>query len=108
MTVYVDDARIQATVGRYRDRWSHLTADTVEELHAFADRIGLRRTWFQTCKSTLCGGGRPANRDTCPHWHYDVTESKRAQALASGAEEMDMRRWSELITARREAQREAS
>lgn len=32
MTVYVDDMRRPATVGRISARWSHLTADTREEL----------------------------------------------------------------------------
>lgn len=40
MTVYVDDMPIPA-------RWSHLMADTDEELHRFAASIGLRRSWAQ-------------------------------------------------------------
>ena len=47
MTVYVDDARIPARVGRWDSSWSHLFADTQDELHAFAARLGLRRSWFQ-------------------------------------------------------------
>ena len=39
MTVYVDDA---VTLWRGR-RWAHLMADTVEELHAMAARLGLPR-----------------------------------------------------------------
>lgn len=96
MTVYVDNARIPATVGGHTSRWSHLTADTKEELHVFAARLGLRRTYFQTCKAGNCP---PA---TCPHWHYDVTEGKRAQALRLGAAEMDIRQWGQLLAARRE------
>lgn len=71
MTVYVDDMRLLARVGRIEARWSHLMADTDEELHAFAASIGLRRSWAQypgTWKS-----------------HYDVTDSKRAQAIYAGA-----------------------
>lgn len=68
MTVYVDDARLP-----WRGmRMSHLQADTLEELHAFADSIGLRRSWFQA-------GSRPEAA------HYDVSESKRAEALRLGA-----------------------
>jgi hypothetical protein len=48
MTVYVDNSNIAATVGRHASRWSHLTADDKEELHAFAARLGLRRSYFQT------------------------------------------------------------
>lgn len=74
VTVYVDDMRMRARVGRIDARWSHLMADTDLELHAFAARIGLRRSWAQypgTWKS-----------------HYDVTDSKRAQAIAAGATEI--------------------
>jgi hypothetical protein len=75
MTVYVDDFRVQARVGRLNARWSHLTVgpdDDIEELHRFAVGIGLRRSWFQ---------GPPKHR----HPHYDVTDSKRQQAIAAGA-----------------------
>jgi hypothetical protein len=74
MTVYVDDWRQQARVGRINARWSHLIVapeGDLEELHAFAAQIGLRRTWFQD---------KP-----WPRAHYDVTESKRQQAIAAGA-----------------------
>jgi len=72
MTVYVDDARIPARVGRLSARWSHLTADTQAELHSFAERLGLRRAWYQDKPRGL--------------WHYDVTESKRRQAITLGTE----------------------
>lgn len=72
MTVYVDDVRIPARVGRVTGRWSHLTADTTEELHEFAARLGLRRHWFQDHPD-------PRRR------HYDVTDSKRRHAIALGA-----------------------
>jgi hypothetical protein len=96
MTVYVDNSRRFARVGRVAARWSHLTADTPAELHEFAARIGLRREWFQTCKSPLC-------TPPCPRWHYDVTESKRAAALAAGAQEISWRDLGRLILARRKA-----
>jgi hypothetical protein len=104
VTVYVDNARIPATVrdsGRsYRSRWSHLTADTEEELHAFAARLGLRRAWFQErCKTRCAPEGQP-----CPHWHYDVTEAKRAQAIRDGAQPIDLLQLGEIIRARRAAQ----
>ncbi|WP_234796015.1 DUF4031 domain-containing protein [Mycobacteroides chelonae] len=71
MTVYVDDMRMQATIGRLEARWSHLTADTEEELHAFAAELGLPRQTAQfpgTWKS-----------------HYDVTDFIRDQAIVLGA-----------------------
>jgi Protein of unknown function (DUF4031) len=99
MAVYVDAARIPARVGRLTARWSHLTADTQPELHEFAERIGLRRAWFQTCKHNVAC--QPAER--CPHWHYDVTDTKRALAIAAGAVPIDLRAMGQLIGARRTA-----
>jgi hypothetical protein len=99
MTVYVDNARIPARVGRISGRWSHLTADDRDELHRFAGRLGLARGWFQTCKrSPSC---RPAQR--CVHWHYDVTDSKRAAAIAAGAQPIDLHQMADLLAARRAA-----
>lgn len=71
MTVYVDDMQRPARVGRINAVWSHLLADTDEELHAFAAQIGLKRRWHQ----------HPGT----PIAHYDVTESKRQLALRLGA-----------------------
>lgn len=85
MAVYVDelrtirpaDSRPQAQ--RNGDRWCHMTADTEEELHAFAAQIGLKRAWYQV-------GGRKVW-----HWylsHYDLVPSKRALAVRYGAREV--------------------
>lgn len=71
MTVYVDDMRMTARVGRLNAKWSHLMADTDDELHEFAARIGLKRSWHQK-------SGTPIS-------HYDVTDSKRDEALRLGA-----------------------
>lgn len=65
MPVYVDDARIRAR-GRV---WSHLVADTAEELHAAAEALGLRREWAQDKGRTL---------------HYDLPEPVRQRAIALG------------------------
>lgn len=72
MTVHVDDA-----VHPWRDRlWAHLFCSDLDELHAFAARLGLSRGWFQ----------RPPKAS----WpHYDVTESKRAEAIRLGARPAD-------------------
>jgi len=53
----------------------HMTADSLEELHAFARSIGLKRGWFQP--------GR--------HAHYDLTRSRRAFAVKAGALEIGAR-----------------
>lgn len=71
MTVYVDELRRYAPGGgnTFRMGSSHLTADTLEELHAFAERIGMRRAWFQDHRVP----------------HYDLTTSRHAAALRAGA-----------------------
>lgn len=100
MTVYVDNFRAPARVGSISGRWSHLTADTPEELHEFAARIGMRREWFQErCKF---GGCAP-----CPHWHYDVVDFRRKLAIAAGAKSIDIREMGALISARRKTLGEA-
>lgn len=71
MTVYVDDMLRWATVGRLRARWSHLVADSRDELDEFAARLGMRPQWRQH-------NGRPTE-------HYDLTESKRRTAIRLGA-----------------------
>jgi len=81
MTVYVDDAYIEATVRNgdrtYTSRWCHLTADTREELHQFATEVmHMRRAWFQ---------------DHVRLWHYDLTEGKRHLAVKFGAKEISQR-----------------
>lgn len=76
VTVYVDNAFAVGDWGR----WSgggHLQADTLEELHEFAGRLGLRRKWFQSKP------GRPEND------HYDLGSMGRRRALEFGAIDED-------------------
>lgn len=82
MTVYIDGAFLPAQVGRLKSRWCHMTADTVEELHVFAESIGMRRTWFQP-------DHRPGVLSIRGSWHYDVTAGRRPAALRAGAVEVD-------------------
>jgi Protein of unknown function (DUF4031) len=91
MPVYVDDARIPAR-GRL---WSHLVADSADELHAAARRLGLRREWAQDHGRTL---------------HYDLPEEMRLAAIRSGVAEAigwrDVaRRRSALASGRRASRR---
>lgn len=66
MAVYIDDA-----VHPWRgQRWAHLLADTLDELHAMAARLGIPRRAFQ---NKLSGA------------HYDVTVEMREQAIRLGA-----------------------
>ncbi len=71
MPVYVDDMHLYPAGQFGRMKMSHLLADSDEELHAMADKIGVARRWHQA----------PPRHDS----HYDIAMSKRAQALAHGA-----------------------
>lgn len=84
MSVYVDDARIPARVGRVSGRWSHLMADSLPELLAFADRLGLDRRWLQDKASGV---------------HFDVVDTKREEALRLGAVPIHCttERWSRVL-----------
>lgn len=66
----------------------HLTADSDDELHTFAAKLGLKRAWFQ-------GAGKP---NQSMH-HYDLTASKRVQAVKLGAKELTTREMGERIRA---------
>jgi Protein of unknown function (DUF4031) len=94
VTVYLDDWRQPATLGPVADRWSHLLADSDDELHAFAERLGLRRGWFQ------CRGDRRH------HAHYDLPERSRPDALALGAVEVTWREVGMMMRERRRTLRE--
>lgn len=77
MTVMVDELMAWPYAkGVFRRGSCHLTASTMDELHAFALRLGLRRDWFQ-------------EHALLPH--YDLTPRKRAAAMAAGAVVVPMR-----------------
>lgn len=107
MTVYVDNARIPARVSGLYSRWSHLIADTQEELHEFAEQLGLKRWWFQ---DPTVNGKPKAQMGTraAENWHYDVTDRKRTEAIQRGAVPVDIRELSALIDLRWEAKQAAA
>lgn len=74
MTVYVDEFSYYAPtrIRCFKSGSAHLTADSLDELHAFADKLGLRRVWFQASPPS-----------SVPH--YDLTKSKHTIALQLGA-----------------------
>jgi hypothetical protein len=95
VSVYVDSMRMRATVGRVTANWSHLTADTTEELLEFAARLGLRPSWIQ-------------NPGHIWKEHFDVTDSKRDLAIEIGAKPITMQEAAALWAAKRSAARETA
>lgn len=83
MTIYVDELmNIKPKAHKaqkFGTHWSHIWTDKdLEELHNFAKKIGLKRSWFQ-------------NKKRFPH--YDIVPSKRKLALDNGAVEMPLIEW---------------
>lgn len=66
MTVYVDDMKAPFGSGRRKMIMSHMIATDEDELHSMAVKIGVARKWYQGD-------------------HYDVAQSKKAEAIAHGA-----------------------
>jgi hypothetical protein len=82
MTVYVDDMH-NYPMGRFRGmKMSHMIADTEEELHAMAAKIGVARKWHQGD-------------------HYDIALSKRSLAVENGAREITLRQCARMSMNRR-------
>lgn len=81
MSVYVDPL---INYGWKYGASCHLTADTVEELHVFAQSIGMKRGWFQ-----LSAGKEIP--------HYDLTGSKRKLAVNKGAIELSRKEMSDKV-----------
>lgn len=79
MAVYVDNPIHQ--LGRMK--MCHMVADSLQELHQMADRIGVARRHFQQ---------PPAAR--LPH--YDICKAKRAAAVQLGALEVSSKRIVEI------------
>ena len=83
MAIYVDE--IIPCAPNRKWRWSvvcHMVSPDTDELHAFALRLGLKRSWFQDA------GALP---------HYDLTPGMRARAVALGAIEVGRENWLEIF-----------
>lgn len=66
MAVYVDFANISFK----QDKWCHLLADSLDELHDFASLINVDKRWFHKNAS---------------YPHYDITIRTREIAIRKGA-----------------------
>lgn len=89
MTIFVDTLTDWGWQLRGRRTPScHMFTDSVEleELHAMAQRIGMKRAWFQP--HSVCD-------------HYDLTASRREAALALGAVSVTHREASRIWKERR-------
>jgi|GEM_PF-1832511 len=84
MAVYVDE--LKPALWKYR-KSCHLYADTLKELHEFAIKIGMKRTWFQ---------------DRLGFPHYDLTAGRRKAAVLWGAIEHDKFQMVAFVKKRRE------
>jgi len=77
MAVYVDDMRKPVRLNRFTANWSHMFADTPEELKEIAKELKLKPQWLQF--------------EGTHKEHYDVTDTVRKQAVALGAVETTYR-----------------
>lgn len=59
-----------------KNGWAHLVADTIPNLHYFAQSIGLKKCWFQ-------------NKRNKNQPHYDVKDIIIEKAIKAGAKKVD-------------------
>jgi hypothetical protein len=87
MTVYVDTVRPCTPNTKWPyNKSCHMFGDgPFEELHTFAEQIGLKREWFQDSHP------RPTL------WHYDLNTTKRRLAIQRGAIPITARQYSTMI-----------
>jgi ACT domain-containing protein len=80
--IYVDTAIRWKIRGK---KWCHMISDTAEEeLHEFAKKIGLKRSWFHRGKDN----SKP---------HYDLTEDRRRRAIQLGAKAVGRREFVDIL-----------
>jgi hypothetical protein len=78
---------MQECMEHKKSRWNkscYLFSDdtNVEELHKFAESIGLKREWF-ICHPRLS--------------HYELTSGKRVEAINAGADEVTFKEFLEIL-----------
>ncbi len=97
MTVFVDKifeyplSYVKKEARKFGKKWCHMITDgKLKELHDMAERIGLRKAFFQSSKH---GSSSP---------HYDLIPSKRTLAIRYGAIEISERKLVSIIKENRE------
>jgi hypothetical protein len=108
MSCYVDklqvwpnprNARVRRVGEKHGHQWCHLWADTLEELHAMARKIGMKPEWFQNAPAPCAVGFiegevmEAARRRAISLPHYDLVPPRRDEAVALGAIEFDLADW---------------
>lgn len=86
MTVYVDD--MNASFGRMT--MCHMVADSDEELHAMADKIGVARKWHQNPQTMKVSNS-----------HYDICLTKKSLAIEHGAVSITFRQLGRMLNHKR-------
>ena len=77
MTVYVDQPIYARSASKKpRKLYSHMVADTFDELHAFAAKIGVKKHFFHRAKTAH---------------HYDINSDQFKIAVDNGAKVVDSR-----------------
>lgn len=68
--------------GQYASSCHLFTNSSIEELHIFAEKIGLKKNWFQDHRLLS---------------HYDLTPGRRRKAIEAGAKEVSDSELRDLI-----------
>jgi hypothetical protein len=86
--IYVDQLIEYHKRNKFGYKWCHLWTDgDIEELHAFAAEMGLKKCWYQN--------HRRHNRPSFPH--YDLNPYMRTIALRKGAKEIALKSWLQIV-----------
>jgi hypothetical protein len=100
VSVYVDEVTkyapevVSPSARVYGSNWCHMWCDVGDEgeLHRIAAAVGLQRSWYQTKASVP---------------HYDLTASRRSEAVRHGAIHRSLSDWMRAETPeQRQARRE--
>lgn len=83
-TIYVDplfhlassDPHAFRVGAKYRHWWCHMWSEDLDALHVMAQKIGMKRAWFQAQHADFL--------------HYDLVPPRRAAALKLGAVEIPL------------------